>query len=78
MSEFFYLALEAEQHSIITAESILKWLSPLLRANPTPLSRLCWSCQSVPTLHLAVITISNCSVCQMSLGLKLVVMTFSP
>lgn len=56
--------------------------APLLKDNPTPLSRLCCSCQSEPTLRTTVITISNRSqaphsVCHMSPGLKLDVMTFS-
>lgn len=49
VSEVFQAALEAQQHSIVSAKSILKHpfsLFPLVQDNPTPLSRLCWSCQS--------------------------------
>lgn len=84
VSKFFHWAAEAERRPVIYVKSVLKLpfsSFPLLPDNPTPLSRLCWSCQSVQTLHTAVITISNCSLalyslCHMSLGLKLVVMTF--
>lgn len=52
---------------------------PLLRGNPTPLSRLCRSCQFVRTYPLNY-HFPNCSrpyqsLCHMSLGLKLTVMT---
>lgn len=58
--------------------------APLLQDDPTPLSHLCWSCHSVWTLYVATcynynfkLLTNPCSMCHMSLGIKLAVMTFS-